>query len=182
MRLFPDRSYGYGHLKQMERSGDVQGLIASLEVPRVKESAGRRGAVVTSLKRLHDDKAIPVLGKMLLCDSDELVRCQAAKALGEMRDKEARSLLRRALEDDSRRVQMWAMRSLGHLRDQGSVPLLLRKLDSPDWGCRAYAATALGEIGDERAIAPLADAARDENSTVHGAAMQALQELGVSPE
>jgi hypothetical protein len=49
MKLIPSRKqFGYGHLKQMEKEGDVAGLVEALDAPRVKRSKSRRAAVATA--------------------------------------------------------------------------------------------------------------------------------------
>jgi hypothetical protein len=53
MRLFAASSYGYLHLKKMETSADVQGLLTALGEPRVQRSASKRGSVIISLNRLR---------------------------------------------------------------------------------------------------------------------------------
>lgn len=180
MRFFSTPPYGHAHIRKMEKSADVHGLITALGEKRVQRSAGRRSSVIISLKRLRATAAIPALVKVLSTDPNDVVRAHAARALGEMGDAEVLNPLRAALDDDSERVQMWAMNSLGCLRDRESVPLISLKLEHDDWGCRAYAADALGAIGDQRAIPALAKAAGDESATVRRKASRALRELGVS--
>lgn len=181
MKLLPDRKkFGYGHLKQMEKEGDVAGLVEALEAPRVQRSNSRRAAVVTSLRRIGASKAVPVLSDLLLSDDSEAVRRGAAFALGDFDDAAALPALRAALDDDSERVRLWAIRSLGRLRDRESVDRLIGMLDDPEWGHRQFAATALGEIGDERAVAPLARLQDDSNLAVRRAAAEALHPFGLS--
>lgn len=180
MRVFSTPPYGHAHIRKMEESADVQGLLRALGEPRVQRSASKRGSVIISLNRLRATEAIPALVEILSSDPNDIVRTHAAMALGEIGDAEALGPLRAAVEDESERVQMWAMNSLGRLKDRESVPLISLKLEHDDWGCRAYAADALGEIRDQRAIPALAKAAGDENATVRWRAARALRELGVS--
>jgi HEAT repeat protein len=171
------KPYGYAHLKKMEKEGDVGGLIAAFDERRVERSPNLRGAVVTSLRRIGDRRAVPAIGVLLLSDPAESVRCQAAKALGELEDDTALPSLRAALDDESDKVRMWATCSLGKLRDRDSVGRLVELLGDADWGLRGYAASALGEIGDQRAIGALLPMLEDSSSTVRAAAEQALGEL-----
>jgi HEAT repeat protein len=178
MKLMPSRKpYGYGHLKQMEKDGDVAGLVEALDAPRVKGSKSRRAAVVTSLRRIGAPKAVPVLSELLIDDPSETVRRGAAFALGDFNDPAALPALRAALDDESERVRLWAIRSLGQLRDRESVDRLMGMLDDPEWGHRQFAATALGEIGDERATASLTRLLDDPNPAVRQAASVALDPL-----
>jgi HEAT repeat protein len=178
MKLTLTRPYGYSHLKRMEKAGDSSGLIEALNTTRVKRSANLRAAVVTSLKRIGDSKAVPTLSRLLVSDPAEPVRRGAAVALGQLRDADGLPALREALDDDSVKVQMWAIRSLGELRDRESVERLIGMLDDPDWGVRSFAVSALGEIGDQRAVEALVPRLDDSNSTVRLGAKKALGELG----
>lgn len=180
MKLDPYRPFGYAHLRQMEEDGDVEGLIAALEAPKLRKSANLRSAAVIALGRVGDAQAVPVICGLLLSDSAESVRRSAAKALGEFEDPQALAALRSALDDESERVQLWAVQSIGRLRDRESVDRLIGMLDNPDWGFRSYAASALGEIGDQRATEPLIRRIQDQNGTVQLAVISALRKLGDS--
>ena len=181
MKLMPSRKpFGYGHLKQMERNGDVAGLAAALGAPRVKRSKSRRAAVVTSLRRIGTPDAVPVLSELLQSDPSEAVRRGAAFALGGFNDPAALPALRDALDDESETVRLWAIRSLGQLRDRESVARLMAMLDDSEWGHRQFAATALGEIGDERAMSGLARLLDDPNPAVRRAATEALHPFGLT--
>lgn len=180
MKLRPNRKeFGYGHLKQMQREGDVEGLVSALESPLVQKSKSRRAAVVTSLRRIGAPKAIPVLTELLQSDPSEAVRRGSAFALGGFDDPAALPALRAALDDESDRVQLWAIRSLGQLRDRESVERLVQMCDDSDQAHRQFAALALGEIGDERAVPAIAPLLNDPDRMVRRQARQALTQLGV---
>jgi len=181
MKLMPSRKpFGYGHLKQMEKEGDVAGLVEALDAPRVKRSKSRRAAVVTSLRRIGAPQAVPVLSELLKSDPSEAVRRGAAFALGDFDDAAALPAVRAALDDESERVRLWAIRSLGRLQDRGSVERLMGMLDDSEWGHRQFAATALGEIGDDRAMPSLARLLDDPNPAVRRAATEALHRFGLT--
>lgn len=180
MKLLRNRKpFGYGHLKQMEKEGDVAGLIAALDAPQVKRSKNHRAAVVTSLRKTGDPKAVPVICQLLQSDSSETVRCGAAFSLGDFNDQAALPALRAALDDESEKVRLWAIRSLGQLRDRDSVERLIEMLDDSEWGHRQFAADALGEIGDERAVAHLVRLTGDSNLAVRKSVAGALRAFGV---
>lgn len=180
MKLRQNRNaFGYGHLKQMEREGDVASLISALESSRIQRSKSRRAAVVTSLRKIGFPKAVPVLSELLQVDPSEAVRRGAALALGGFDDPTALPALRAALDDDSDRVQLWAIRSLGQLRDYASVERLMEMCGDPDKAHRQFAALALGDIGDQRAAAALAPLLDDSDRMVRRQARQALTRLGV---
>src|SRR5689334_7854633 len=98
MKLLPSRKpFGYGHLKKMEKEGDVAGLVEALDAPRIKRSSSRRAAVVMSLRRIGAPRTIPVLNELLESDPSETVRRGAAFALGDFDDEAALPALRAAL-------------------------------------------------------------------------------------
>ena len=181
MELMPSRKpLGYGHLKQMEKEGNVAGLVKALGAPRVRRSKSRRAAVVTSLRRIGAPAAVPFLSELLRNDPSEAVRRGAAFALGDFDDAAALPALRFALDDESERVRLWAIRSLGRLHDRDSVERLIGMLDDSEWGHRQFAAAALGEIGDERAMPALARLLDDPNPAVSRAATEALHPFGLT--
>lgn len=180
MKLERHRPYGYAHIKEMERSGDVRALIDTLDVPAVKEAGRLRHAVVSALGRIGSNEAVAVVVDLLLSDPEESVRRAAARALGQLGDTSALPALRLALADESKRVQLWAVRSIGLLRGRESIDQLVEMLDSPDWGFRSYAAGALGEIGDQRATEPLLRHIQDPKGTVQIGVLSALRKLGDS--
>jgi bilin biosynthesis protein len=177
MKISTRKPYRQAHLRQMQREGNVAGLLEALKAPRVQKSARLRSALVIRLRELGDPQAVPFVGELLVADRSELVRRTAAHSLGGCRDPRAVPALCEALDDESERVQMWAIRSLGQIGDQASVDRLLEKLGDPDWGIRGFAADALGEIGDRRAVEHLTQRLKDDSSTVRKAAEGALARI-----
>jgi HEAT repeat protein len=179
MKILPSRKeFGYGHLKEMQKEGDVAGLISALDSPKVQKSKHLRAAVVTNLRKTGARDAVPILCKLLQSDPSETVRRMAALSLGELGDAGALPALRAALDDESDRVQLWAIRSLGQLRDRESVERLTIMCDDPDGGHRQFAALALSEIGDQRAVPALTPLLDDPDLMVRREARQALTRLG----
>jgi HEAT repeat protein len=164
----------------MERAGDAEGLLESLDAPRVARSDHLRTAVVIALRRAGLVQAVPAVSDLLLTDPADSVRRAAANALGEFGDPAASPALRRALDDESTTVQLWVIKSIGRLRDRESVERLTGFLDSPNWGYRSYAAQALGDIGDQRATEPLLAHLDDPKGAVQIAICLALCRLGDS--
>jgi HEAT repeat protein len=174
------RPFGHAHISQMEKDGDVEGLINALDAPKVKKSAHLRAAIIIALSRVGDAKAVSVILDLLKSDPADSVRRMAAKALGQFDDPRPLPSLRAALADETTAVQLWAIQSLGLLRDRESVDHLIEMLDSPDWAFRSYAARALGEIGDHRATEPLLRHVQDKKGTVQIAVLSALRKIGDS--
>jgi hypothetical protein len=95
-----------------------------------------------------------------LSNKDPWVRCQAARALGELRDQRAVAPLLRIAESDTEpRVRTYAVEALTNFRDQRSVTVLIGALDNP--GLRDKAAESLGAINDPSCVAPLLEIIRN---------------------
>lgn len=141
-------------------------------------------------------------------DVDDTTREEAAKALAELADRQAKEALSVALEDD-----YWAVRShagwgltkidgaqaldsllllfndpMMEVRDEaveaaaslGSdvVERLIASLKDERWRVREQAAKALGKIRDPRAVDQLIVACRDRDGAVKSAAAEALGRIG----
>jgi HEAT repeat protein len=139
---------------------------------------------------------------------DEEEREEAARSLGELKDRRGVEPLLTALYDQSRYVRREAAKALGSIGDMRAIPPLLdamkdddryaregaaeglalfgkkavvpllNSMDDPDWHVRFGAVVALRIIGDSRAVQPLVRALRDENRFVRREAVKALGRLG----
>jgi len=101
-----------------------------------------------------------VLLRPLLKDKDAEVRAQAAKMLGDGRDKGAVSELIKALSDENARVRFFAAMSLGKLGDKkaaGPLTALLRKNNDHDVYLRHAAVMGLTRLGDPNVVFSYAD-------------------------
>ena len=112
-----------------------------------------------------------------LGDWDKDVRCGAAYALGDIRDKRAVQPLIKALGDENKDVRKNAARALGNIGDKRAVEPLIKVLGDEDKWVRYEAARALGKIG-EPAIEPLIKALGDGNKYVRKNAAKALGNTG----
>ncbi len=65
--------------------------------------------------------------------------------------------------------------ALGQTNDVGS---LIQALKDDDYSVKEFAAVALGEIKDPRAINPLIETFKDNDSDVQASATEALKSLG----
>ncbi len=116
----------------------------------------------------------------VLQDSDEFIRQEAVKALGQIGDPETVAALRPALQDSAWRVSLEAVKaleSIGH----PSVNVLLEALQGSDKFVRAAAAKALGQIGDREAVAALLPALQDSDWSVREVVAGALDQLDWKP-
>ena len=134
---------------------DVAGLIEALRTGRPRA----RRAAANALIEIPDPRAIDPL-ITTLGDPDELVRLNAALALGEFQGRPELSTivepLSAALRDESPVVRAMAASALGRAKDPGAVPALIEALDDPDYGVQATVGAVLPTFDDPRAREALA--------------------------
>lgn len=134
---------------------DIPGLIEALRTGRPRS----RRAAANALIEIPDPRAIDTL-VAALSDADELVRLNAALALGEFQGRPELSTivepLSAALRDESPFVRAMAASALGRAKDPGAVPALIEALDDPDYGVQATVEAVLPTFDDPRAREALA--------------------------
>ena len=105
----------------------------------------------------HDATLLKPLAA-LVTDSDDRVREQAAKILGDVRDHAAASALVTMLSDKNARVQSFAAIALGRIKSPAALPELLRLLeenDNKDVYLRHALVMGLAGCGDAKSLAAL---------------------------
>lgn len=129
-------------LPRARREGDVNALVAALEVPKLAPRATRY------LIQLGATVAFPEIAK-LLQSNDPACRAQAARAVGAFGDPSWRDQLEAlSRPDPDPRVRSWALHSLATLLGSAARPSVSAALKDYDWRVRMSAAVALGNIGD----------------------------------
>jgi hypothetical protein len=143
-----------------------------------------------------------------LKSTDEDVREEAVRALGELNDPRAINPLILALKDENRYVRREAAKSLGRIGDEKAISALIealrdedryaregaaeglaemkekafgpliRALNDMDWHVRMGAIIALRIIGDRNAVPKIIDALGDENRFVRREAVKSLGRIG----
>jgi HEAT repeat protein len=111
-----------------------------------------------------------------LKDNDPLVRSNAVKALGVIKDSRAVEPLIAVLNDKDPLIQRQAVKALGRINDLRALEPLIGVLGDREkkTHVRMSAAEALGKIGDSSAVEPLVAALNDRYWDVRGHAAEAL--------
>jgi HEAT repeat protein len=145
---------------------------------------------------------------LALQSTDDDIREEAARALGELQDPRAVIPLISALEDPNHYVRREAAKSLGRLGDERAIPALInalkdddrsgregaaegladmkekalgpliKSLKDPDWHVRMGVLISLRIIGDKRVISDIIEALKDENRFVRREAVKSLGRIG----
>lgn len=139
----------------LRRRRDVPGLVEAL----AQGSTRVRRAAANALVEIPDPRAIDAL-VTALGDEDELVRVNAALALGEFQGRpELPTIvepLSRALHDDSPLVRSMAASALARAKEPTAVPALIDALQDRDGTVVATVEAVLPTFGDPRAEEALA--------------------------
>lgn len=163
------------NVKKLKSKNDVRGLIQALSYkkdPRIRNDA------VRALGTLRDQRAMKPLLKALK-DKDNSVRASAAEAVGRMGNPNAIEPLIVALSDRDHIVHSQAVGSLRRVGGMRAVSLLARLMAyGKEAPYRLMAANALADLGDIRAVDPLVEALRHEDSEVRCHAAWVLGKLG----
>ncbi len=115
-----------------------------------------------------------------LKDNDPLVRSNAVKALGAIKDPRAVKPLIAVLNDNDPLIQRQAVKALGRINDLLAVGPLIGVLEDAEKKpyVRMSAAEALGNMGDSGAVEPLVAALNDPYWEVRAHAAEALGRIG----
>lgn len=119
----------------------------------------RRAATLAGQRSLNG--LVKELTRLLLHDEAALVRCAAARALGQLHAGSAQGALVRALADKDPNVRREAAWALGELHAPTTLPALLQSLHDPDYGVRDQAAYALSGMPSADLAAKLETAWRE---------------------
>lgn len=125
-----------------------------------------------------DDASIKRLARIMLEETDEVVRGEAVRALGEIPSPDVTIPLVAALRNAAPHARASAAEALGRRGATDAVPELIEALGDRDDLVRMRVVEALGRIGDDRALAPLVASLGDPHWGVHGAAAEAVATFG----
>lgn len=126
-----------------------------------------------------DPKVLPQLCDTLKTDKVPAVCAAAARALGELHDERAITVLEEALYE-THDTKCQAVIALGKLKSTTSVPALLAQLRDPASDVRYHACVALGQMGQISNPDLICELLDDKDPIVQRGAKAALEKLGVS--
>jgi hypothetical protein len=127
-------------VEKLEARGDVEGLIKTLHY---KKDLKVRWEAVKALSRIGEPSVEAFVHA--LKDESELIRREAAVALGEIKDEKAVKPLFQALKDESKWVQEGAVEALGKIGEP-PVESLIQALKDESEGVRRRATELLGKM------------------------------------
>ncbi len=150
-------------------------LDEDYELPRTA-SLGRQPVEIST--RIGKPAVRPLIAD--LKDNDPLVRSNAVKALGAIKDPRAVEPLIAVLNDMDPLIQRQTVKALGRINDLRAVEPLIGVLENREKKphVRMSAAEALGRIGDSRAVESLVAALDDPYWDVRAHAVEALGRIG----
>lgn len=171
-----DRELRHRAISTLRRLKNRKG--AAMLIPFLSDTDNdTRRLAVEAVGALGEPSVAPALRDIVSKDRQEPVRAAAARALGELKDKKAQTVLEEALHD-GRTVRCQAIVALGLIGDKCAVPALLAQLRDQAPEIRYHACNALGEIGELSGPEPLQDLLDDKEAMVSRAAEAALTRLG----
>jgi len=172
---------GLEFLEELRRRGnDIPFIIFTGKgEERVAMEALNKGANRYIRKEGNPTVLFDTLGQYILEIVEERAKEEERERLArELKAKNEKHPLIRALEDRDWNVRKSAARSLGEIKDIRAVEPLIRALEDEDEDVRKNAAWALGEIRSAKAIEPLIQALRDRDKGVRVSAVEALGKIG----
>lgn len=120
--------------------------------------------------------------KLLIFNSEWILRRAAAKTLGNLGTSKEISLLKPLLNDVFSNVRSVAAEALGKIVTTKEISQLESFLKDDNWRVREATAKALGEMGNSKVIVLLEPLLKDDNWRVREAAAKALGKVGSSKD
>lgn len=160
-------------LRRLKDPRAAQALLALLH----DERDVVRQRVVDTLGLVGDHEIAQRLEQVMKYDRSELVRANAAKALGAIGDPGSIDALVDALHDEFP-IRCRAVVSLGVLHDDAAMPAISALLRDPAPEIRYHAVGALMEINPPNALSLVEPLIDDPHSMVRRGVVKALEKLG----
>ena len=134
-------------------------------------------ACIKAITQWNNDEATEALISGL-SSPDQMLRRDAAQALGQLGDPHAVPALIERLDDSHSGVQAAAIEALGTIGAPRALSPILQELKNPNSSVREAAVRALSDLGDPAVLPALRERIKDENTRVHITATTALGTLG----
>jgi len=152
---------------------------ALLELSRSAPSGDLTQAVIEALGEIGDKRAVSVL-EQAVKTSDKFVEVEAAYALARLGRKEMLTKLTENLKSDpgAEKVGLLAAYYLAKLDRAAGLDHLVGLMKRTDGGYAALAAEVLGKSENPRAVLPLVEAAKSEDSSLRLSVARSLGRLG----
>jgi len=162
--------FGKPNVEKLKQKKDVRGLI---KVLRSGERSLQYDAAA-ALKEVCDRSHVPLFRGLLLNDSSDKVRKEAARILGKIGDDSAIELLNTALGDAEWDVRDAAVEAMGEIGGERAVEALIRALDDDSEVVRHSAIWSLGRVSGTRAVAALNELIQHKKAKTRQDAVRAL--------
>jgi HEAT repeat protein len=177
-RLRREFSVAHGHIADLKRVRDIDGLIAELQSTVASGSLTVRASAAHALGKLRAQESVPELTR-LLDDQAEApgVRIAAADALGKIGGPDAINALRPHLRDPDPVLKKLAMWWLAHLGQEEARPVAIAHLSDKSLFMRWASAGALGNIGHPEDLDLVRAAKRRERWFLRGLHRKAIRKL-----
>lgn len=166
VKLMPAVSLG-----NIKSAGEIKQLIVALKDKKTGENAA------DALVKIGRPAVKPLITAMK--NENGEVRKNAARALGEIKDRRAVKTLIAALDDEDKDFREIVVQALGRIEDSRVVEPLISVLNNQDEdeSVRWEAAASLGKIKSSRSVEPLIHALKDKSRDIRGVAAAALGEI-----
>ncbi len=158
-------------LENIKDSRDIKQLIASLRDERQGTN------VADALVKIGKPAVRPLIAA--LKDKNREVQKNAARALGEIKDRQAVKPLIAVLDEEDRVFRKIVVEALGRIKDPRAVETLIFILGNKDEDedTKWEAAAALGRMKDSRSVEALITALKDRSKDIRAVTAAALGEI-----
>jgi len=137
-----------GTLKYKAAEEKIVSFLKSKDVNTVR-------AAISTLGRLNVKSSAGKIARLAKKSKDMYVKIEAARALGEIRDKEYIPVLKDLLDDEKPRVALEAAHALAKMKDNTGIKVASRYIESSDVSLLQPALNVISLVGDKSSLAIL---------------------------
>lgn len=158
-------------LKRLKSPSATPALLELLTSPQPT----LRRRVVETLGHSGDASLVKVIGQVLSQDGSREVRATAARALGELKSREASPFLENALREEFS-IRCQAVIAMGLVQDRDTLPALMAMLKDGSPEVRYHAINAIAKFKEPKTLKALVVMLEDADSMVRSGAEKVLGE------